>query len=943
MIRTLLALARAARDPALQDPSVSNVKDEDLDEAARRSSAPAKADLTTLPITSLFLEMSTTDQDALREEEESEKGWETVSEESELSNADVATLRAIRAASPALQEWWPEGESPRSFRGVTWSDDRVQKLSFYGSGLEVLAPQIGQLQALTHLDLQGCPLKELPPQVGQLQALTDLRLWDCEQLTLAPGARVGQPEQTTVAAYAPLLIVEPHKDTPGELHAFLLANPLAVPAFFKSIVGDLTGEAITDWLGEAIKATPELAHLTAPDGRSITDVSEQARLSRLTAKPDEEALRALRAASPALQEWWPECESPRSWQGVMWSDDRVQKLRLDGSELEVLAPQIGQLQALTWLDLSHCRLLKELPPQVGQLLALTNFYIYYGFEQLTLAPGAEVGQQAQATVAAYARLLIVEPRKDAPGQLHAFLLANPLAVPAFFKYIVGDLTGESITDWLDEAIKATPELAHLTGPDGRSISDVAEQVQLSRATAKPDEDALWAMRAASPALQKRWPECGSPRSWKDVTWSDDRVQVLDLQHSGLEVLAPQVGQLQALTNLNLCGCPLKELPPQIGQLQALTDLDLRGCEQLTLAPGAETVGQPAQTTVAAYAGLRIVEPLKDAPGQLHAFLLAKPQWVPAFFKSILTDAAHADWLGKAVKATHSLAHLTAADGRRAIDVAVPACKQAMQAAFFLLGRFDVDAGPLLHRSATAAVAAAADHGDPEAKPLPRVALKVTRSVEQVCAELKGRVGLALGHVVAVKAVYADKEAVGDAAWKKVKEAADELGIKAESTLGLSSLIQTRLFPSNKQEMDQASATTAAPGAAGRELKRGLSVGNLEASSEYKLLIVLELADKDGTAVWTILKETEVTTQLEERTKERRQEERRRDDLFSAQARAHSGTRGAEWKEGVGGEDSDQLQQVLVASNEMQLQMNQMQKDLAALNEGPAVTCTCSIL
>jgi hypothetical protein len=35
--------------------------------------------------------------------------------------------------------------------------------------------------------------------------------------------------------------------------------------------------------------------------------------------------------------------------------------------------------------------------------------------------------------------------------------------------------------------------------------------------------------------------------------------------------------------------------------------------------------------------------------------------------------------------------------------------------------------------------------------------------------------------------------------------------------------------------------------------------------------------------------------------------------------------------------------VLVASNEMQLQMNQMQKDLAALNEGPAVTCTCSIL
>ena len=62
MIRTLLALARAAKDPALLDPSVSNNEDEDLDEAARRSRATAKADLTTLPITNL--EMSIADEDA---------------------------------------------------------------------------------------------------------------------------------------------------------------------------------------------------------------------------------------------------------------------------------------------------------------------------------------------------------------------------------------------------------------------------------------------------------------------------------------------------------------------------------------------------------------------------------------------------------------------------------------------------------------------------------------------------------------------------------------------------------------------------------------------------------------------------------------------------------------------------------------------------------------
>ena len=50
-----------------------------------------------------------------------------------------------------------------------------------------------------------------------------------------------------------------------------------------------------------------------------------------------------------------------------------------------------------------------------------------------------------------------------------------------------------------------------------------------------------------------------------------------------------------------------------------------------------------------------------------------------FFKSILTDATYSDWLGEAVKATPSLARLTDADGRRAIDVAHSECRQAIQA------------------------------------------------------------------------------------------------------------------------------------------------------------------------------------------------------------------------------------------------------------------------
>ena len=57
-----------------------------------------------------------------------------------------------------------------------------------------------------------------------------------------------------------------------------------------------------------------------------------------------------------------------------------------------------------------------------------------------------------------------------------------------------------------------------------------------------------------------------------------------------------------------------------------------------------------------------------------------------------------------------------------------------------------------------------------------------------------------------------------------------------------------------------------------------------------------IADEDGTAVWTILEESEVTTKLEERAEQRKQEERRHEEIFSTQARAPLGTTGAAWKE-----------------------------------------------
>jgi serine/threonine protein kinase len=485
-----------------------------------------------------------------------------------------------------------------------------------------------------------------------------------------------------------------------------------------------------------------------------------------------------------------------------------------------------------------------------------------------------VGGAAAGSVTA--RVLEISEIDEAYDEMRSFaaaLAAAAPAAPALDTPIGLRVSPPVPTSGADAPADGVPDVAR----DSRACSAMMSVTLRPR---HPDEDALRAlraMRAASPALQERWPDGESPRSWQGVRWSDDRVQGLDLQNSGLEVLAPQIGQLQALANLNLYGCPLKELPPQIGlllaltylnlgncplkelppqigQLQALTILNLGncplkelppqvgkllaltnlilwGCEQLTLAPGAKKEGQQAQTIVAAYARLLIIEPRKDTPGQLHAFLLTNPLAVPAFFKSILTDAAHADWLGSAVKAAPSLAHLTAADGRRAIDVAVPVCKQAMQAALFLLGRFDVDSGPLIHRSATAAVAAAADHGDPEAKPVPRVALKAMRGVEQVRAELEGRAGLDPRYVIAIKAVYADEEAVDAEAWDTVLTAAAGLeGIMLKRVPDLSSSIQAHLFKPDARQPKQAGGLVRQP-----------TLSSL--APQHSFILVLELADR----------------------------------------------------------------------------------------------------
>ena len=76
----------------------------------------------------------------------------------------------------------------------------------------------------------------------------------------------------------------------------------------------------------------------------------------------------------------------------------------------------------------------------------------------------------------------------------------------------------------------------------------------------------------------------------------------------------------------------------------------------------------------------------------------------------------------------------------------------------------------------------------------------------------------------------------------------------------------------------------------QETTRGASLRELQhffekEDSSKRYAGLRRIGDEDGTAVWTILKKEEVATKLEERAKEWQEEERRRDNLFNAQARA----------------------------------------------------------
>ena len=139
---------------------------------------------------------------------------------------------------------------------------------------------------------------------------------------------------------------------------------------------------------------------------------------------------------------------------------------------------------------------------------------------------------------------------------------------------------------------------------------------------------------------------------------------------------------------------------------------------------------------------------------------------------------------------------------------------------------------------------------------------------------------------------------------------------------------------------------------GKETTRGASLRDLqrffeEHDKDKGYAGLRRIGNDDGTALWTLIKEEEVTAKLAERAKERQQEEQRRDMLLIAALKINTPSETKEVKTRPRPDiDPQPAVVVLDELQQIKVQVGQVREDLAAMKNGPAVTvnaCKCSVL
>jgi len=131
---------------------------------------------------------------------------------------------------------------------------------------------------------------------------------------------------------------------------------------------------------------------------------------------------------------------------------------------------------------------------------------------------------------------------------------------------------------------------------------------------------------------------------------------------------------------------------------------------------------------------------------------------------------------------------------------------------------------------------------------------------------------------------------------------------------------------------------------GKETTRGASLRDLqrffeEHDKDKGYAGLRRIGNDDGTALWTLIKEEEVTAKLAERAKERQEEEQLHHELIIAALKNNtpSETNEAETRLRP---DIEPQPAVLNELQQIKIQVGQVQEDLAAMRNGPAVTVDC---
>ena len=466
---------------------------------------------------------------------------------------------------------------------VSCHNNHVINLTIYATDLTSLPESIGQLEQLSHLDLQSNQLTSLPESIGQLQQLSYLDL-QSNQLTSLPEC-IGQLQQLS------------HLDLQSNQ---LTSLPESIGQLQQLSHLDLQYNQLTS-LPESIGQLQQLSHLRIGH-------------NKLTLLPE---------SLGHLQELYTLDLGFNLLTSLSWSLGNLQKLRylyLENNQLTSLPETFGHLQQLNFLSLASNRLtaipeplcklqklshleldsnqLTSLPESLGNLQGLHGLDL--SFNQLTKLPDSlSQLQQLEVLNVAHNQLIAVPDslcqlqRLTTPLLAHNQLTSLPESIGQLQQVDILDLTSNQLT--------SLPEsFAQLQGLVGL-------QLGFNQLTSLPkafcDLQELGTLNLGSNQLT----------SLPDCFHHLEHLDTLDLSSNLLTSLPESVGQLRSLIELDLSYNQLTSLPESFGRLQHLQRLDLEN-NQLTSLP--ESFGQ-LQRLSELYLKSNLLGQLLDSFGELQ--------------------------------------------------------------------------------------------------------------------------------------------------------------------------------------------------------------------------------------------------------------------------------------------------------------------------------------